>query len=133
MQEPYLRRVVIVSEHTQFLTDTHGRLRQIGNQVLRHTVRHFTDKCRRMCTDRVEITQQDGLYRRTALDGVRDDFFVNLFGIAVWAFRLFDGGLLVAGNTSGWPYTVHDEEKMIPFTSYFGINCSRLIRETILL
>ena len=89
-----VRRVIVVTEYTQLFADTHSSLCQIRDQVLRNAVRQFADLCCRMCSDRVEVTQDDALERSAGMDRVADDLFVDLFCISVWRSSRFDRSVL---------------------------------------
>ena len=54
-----------------------------------------------MCSNRVEVTQQDCIDGRSADDIVVNDFLTNLFGIAIRAFGLLDGGIFSNGQVLG--------------------------------
>ena len=47
-----------------------------------------------MCSDRVEVTQDDALERSAGMDRVADDLFVDLFCISVWRSSRFDRSVL---------------------------------------
>lgn len=85
--------VVVVAKHGKAWANADGRLRKVRNEVGGHTVGKFADDAGGVGADRVEITQQDGGDRSTALDVILNDFFVNLLGVAVRAFGRFDGSL----------------------------------------
>ena len=57
--------VVVITEYGQLFTDTDSGLSQVRDEVLRNSIGQFTDKSCRMCTNRVEVAQQDSMDRRT--------------------------------------------------------------------
>ena len=85
-----VRSIIIITEYAQFFTDAHCCLSKEWNQVLRNTVRKFTNQSCWMCTNRIEITQHHCMDRRTRSNGIADNFFINLLRITVWRFSLLD-------------------------------------------
>ena len=88
-----VRSVVIIAEYAKFFTDAYSCLREIWNQILRHTVGELADLCGGMCTDRIKVTEDYALERCAGIDDVCDDFLGDLLGVAVRGSCLFDGRL----------------------------------------
>ena len=87
-------RIVVVAEHLELLTYSHSGLCDVGDKIHWHTVGQLTDDGCGVRTNGVEISEQDGLDRRTTVDIVAYDFLVHLLGIAIGAFGWLDGSIL---------------------------------------
>ena len=91
-------RRIVVAEDAQAFADPGGGLRHIGDQVLGYAARKLADQGRGMRADRVEVAQGDAPQTGMGGDGVAQDVFGDLFGVAVrrrggLAGRLFGDGL----------------------------------------
>ena len=75
--------IIIVTKHAQFLTDADSGLGKIRNQVLRYTVRQLSQQCCGVCTYRVEVTQQDGVYRSTGSNRITYNLFIDLLRVSI--------------------------------------------------
>ncbi len=89
--------VIVVAENAKFLSDSDSSLGQIGNEVLGHTIGEFSDLCRRVCADRIEIAKQNALERCAGIDHVSDYFLTDLLGVTIGRSGLFDRSLLSHG------------------------------------
>ena len=85
-----IRRVIVIAEHFEFRTNTGCCLSDIRQQVLRDAVGQFADKGRRVRAYRIEIAQDNSVQLFIRMDGVMDDLFVDLLGIAIRRERFLD-------------------------------------------
>ena len=91
-------RVVVVAEHLELLAYADGCLRNVGNEVHRHSGGHLADDGRRMRAYGIEVAEQDGLDVSTALDVIADYLLVDLLRVAVRALGRLDGRILRDGQ-----------------------------------
>ena len=91
-------RVVVVAEHLELLAYADGCLRNVGNEVHRHSGGHLADDGRRMRAYGIEVAEQDGLDVGTALDVVADYLLIDLLRVAVRALGGLDGRILRDGQ-----------------------------------
>ena len=111
-------RRIVVAKDGELFTDSHGGLCHVGNEVGRNAIGQFTDECRRVSTDRIEIAQDDALDVGTAMNIVVNDLFVDFLGISVgrgsflmrsvFCYRqIFRLGLTVDGTGRGEDDSFH--------------------------
>ena len=75
--------MIVVAEYAQFFADTDGGLGQVWDKVLGNAVGQFSYFGGWVCPYRVEITENDLFERSAGMNGIFNNFFANLFGIAV--------------------------------------------------
>ena len=99
---------IVISENAEALTLSDCGLGDERNQVVRNASRKFSDKGRRMCSDRVEIAERYSLDWTVpclaglnlcavyggSLNNITKNVLTDLLGVAVWgcgalAWRLF--------------------------------------------
>ena len=90
----FVRRIIVVAEDSQLLSDPHRRLGHKRNQVHRYTIRQLTNECCRMGTNRIEVSQDDAFYGCPRVNIVLNDLLVDLLGVAVRAHGLLDRSIL---------------------------------------
>ena len=76
-------RVVVVAEDTQLLADAHSGLANVWQEVLRYATWQLANLSRWVCSDRIEVAQDDGIEVDTCVDVVLDDLLGNLLGVAI--------------------------------------------------
>ncbi len=98
--------VVVVAEYCQLLADSHCRLRDVRDEVVRHSVWQLTDECRGVCADRVEVAENDALDGGSAVDVVVYYLLVDFLCVAVRRCGLLMRGILGDGEVLGFRLAV---------------------------
>ena len=71
-------RVIVVSEYAQSFTDADGCLSDERKQVVRDAVWQLTNLCAWVCSDWVEVSQEDALHVGVGIDHVGKDGLAHL-------------------------------------------------------
>ena len=85
-----IRRIIIITEYAQLLTNADSSLSKIWYQILWYPIRQFTQQSSRMSTNRIEIAQQDCTYRSTRSYRITHNLFIDLLCISIGRLSLLD-------------------------------------------
>ena len=78
-----VRSVIIIAEYAELLALSYSHLSDIRHQIVRNTVRIFTDSARWVSADRIEIAQEHHIPFRVSLLHVHHHLFEHRLGLTV--------------------------------------------------
>ena len=102
-----IRSIVVVTEDSKLLAYADSCLCYERNEVVRHAVRQLADFCRRVSTNRVEVSKNDALDRGTAVDIVGNNLLVDFLCIAIRRCRLLVRSILCNGEVFWLRLTIY--------------------------
>ena len=83
-----VRCIIVISKYTKAFQLANSNLCDIRHQVIRNTIRIFTDLTALVCTDRVKVTKQDHVPLGICFLDICQDLLQHALCLSIWVCDL---------------------------------------------